>query len=117
MKRGVHVGAGVFGQCPCVGVVTLGAGAHVFIGDAELGLAGESGEIGGEPVGEVDDLGKRKGFRFIRQGFGRKTDARGGSGGRDEERTTVEVSGNGFLAASGERVSNISERTQEWGIT
>jgi len=50
MKRGIHMGPGVFRQRPGVGVVTLGAWPHIFVGDTELGLACEGGEISGEAM-------------------------------------------------------------------
>jgi hypothetical protein len=97
-QGGVHVGAGVFGQGPRVGVVSLGAGPHLFIGDVELGLTGESGKCGGKAVGEVDDFGKRDGFRFGGPERSRQAGCPGDSGGGGEERAAAEVTGDNGLA-------------------
>ena len=82
-------------------MVALGAGAHVFVGDAELRLAGESGEIGRKTVGEIDDFGKGDGFGFICPNWGRQAGPGGNCSGGGKEGAPAEGAGDGFLAERG----------------
>ena len=95
------MGPGVFGQGPGVSVVALGARAHVFVREAELGLAGEGGELRGEAVGQVYDPGEGDYFRFLCMGRQRQAGSDGNRGRGGEKLTTAEMAGNDFLAKRG----------------
>ena len=91
------MGPGVFGQGPGVGVVALGARAHVFVRDTELGLTGEGGKFRGEAMGQVHDPRKSDCFGFLRASGQRQAGSGGDRGGGGEKFTTAEMAGDGFL--------------------
>ena len=95
------MGSGVFGQGPGVGVVTFGPGAHVFVRDTELGLAGEGGELRGEAMGQIDEFGEGDFFRFLCMGRQRQAGSGSDRGGGGEKIPAAEMAGDGFLTKGG----------------